>query len=275
MNISLDNCVELIGIGLSQEPIIAWDKPLFKGIEAYKEENKKEIQTTIADVVELIQQESADIDLSMSIISDAVLKYASDLYAAGADVGYCKNWIAIYVTLLLINKNYVEAAIYATLANEAFIINHLPDVAINTKNVDEILFWQQLQRKTIHPLDLSGEGSIMNSAYKNIYAYPNATDKQLDEAFQVIAHYRYEDGWSSKYHYGEFPLFEPVLCAIMCNAISLGYKPLKLDTKSKLFFAIALSNKKANNFFELKNKTEIVISSNFLNYWRDIHKLKP
>jgi hypothetical protein len=275
MDINLYNCVELIGIGLSQEPIIAWDKPSFKGIEAYKEENKKEIQTTIADVVELIQQENADIDLSMSIISDAVLKYVSDLYAAGADVGYCKNWIAIYVTLLLINKNYVEAAIYATLADEAFIIKHLPDVIIDTKNVDEVLFWQQLQRKTIHPLDLSSEGSIINSAYKNIYAYPNATDKQVDEAFQVIAHYRYEDGWSSQYNYGEFPLFEPVLCAIMYNAISLGYKPLKLDTKSKLFFAIALGNKKAYNFFELKSKAEIVISSNFLNYWRDVHKLKP
>jgi hypothetical protein len=241
--------------------------PRFKNAGKYKEYASEEFRNAILETVDLYEQEKMDEGLAYSIVSDAVLRYASDTYAMGAAINYCKKWIALHAGMKLLKKDYFDAVSYAIIADEPALLESVPDELLKSKNTEDQILWSLHVKPLAFSINMDQLGAEMAVAYNEILHYQqNMSANKLDEAFQCISEYSTDDGWTLSYVPGEYPLFEPPICAILRCLKNKGYLPGKYKKKSSAFFEIVLNDDRKPAFFFSSEGTLQFAEKEFLAY---------
>lgn len=267
MELNFNNYLKLLEEAVLTETVKYLHPKRFENAEKYKEHASECFRSAILETVDSYKQEKIDDDLAYSIVSDSVLQYASDMYAMGAEINHCKKWIAIYAGMRLLKKDYLEAAAYAILADEDALLESVPNELLKSRNTEDQVLWSILGKPLAFSISMNYRGAEMAWTYSEMLHYKqNRSTTKLDEAFQAIAAYSFGEGWTLSYTPGEYPLFEPPICAILRCLKNKGYLPGKYEKMSSAFFEIALNDDRKPTFFLTSGGVLQLAEKEFLDY---------
>lgn len=245
MELTINNIIQLLLEKHKTQTLIYSDKYKFRNTKKYEAKNNDYIISAIVELKDMYSRQGVDNKHAINNLSDLVLEYCSNLYAFGAEISLCKQWLSLYAGLSYFRKDYFDAAVFAVIAEEFAIVKMIPDEMLNSRQTPEQVFWKLLEKPLRYPLtsDIHAYQGIFKEYCKMLKDIPAGDSKSLDNSFKNIAQYYFEDGWTNKYEFKQFPLFEPVICSLFSYAVRKGYSPGGFSAKEKIFYRLAIEAK--------------------------------
>ena len=251
MELKIENIIQVILTKHETQKVKYFEEKKFKNVTDFISSVNDAIISNIVDQKDAYSNSKISRQDILDNLSYFILEYTSNLYAFGVDVNLCKQWLSVYTCLIFVKQDFFEASAYCILTEEYSLLKIIPqNVKVSKQLPDQIL---KLLLNTNHEteIDISRyDSEELRKQYNFLLNNITGGDKKiLDSAFGKIYRWYYENGWVDEYENGQFPLFEPAICALFALAVRNGYMPNKMTKRQFLFYRIAAEEKKYKNLF--------------------------
>lgn len=266
MELKIENIIQVILRKHEIQRVKYFEEKKFKNVTDFISSVNDSIISNIEDQKDAYFNSKISNQDILDNLSDFILEYSSNLYAFGADVNLCKQWLSVYTCLRFIKKDFFDAPAYCILIEEYSLLKIIPqNITISKQLPDQVLNLILSSNHEKEIVDNRYDSEVLRKQYNILLNnIPGGDTKKLNTAFEKIYQWYYENGWLDEYEYGQFPLFEPAICALFALAIRNGYIPNKMTKRQFLFYRIAVEEKKYKNLFYYTEKGLIFDKNVFL-----------
>lgn len=205
----------------------------------------------IDGVFELLMEDTVDMEEALNELAEASIEIASSLYSSGAEHLVWKQWSAIAAFGLFLTDQIYESVQYAVLAEEWEFLKIIPLTSSVSKQIPEQVIWHLIGGHLTTELPKLGKDSEDNSWLELAQSIPAGHHDLTESALKGIADFwiaELEDSWQY-YQPGDYPDFNPQVCAVAVLARRNGFVPTSFTTEQFSFLEAGLATSEQSNLF--------------------------